>query len=138
MKINMHNIYRYYPMFVNIYSKRITKMKSIYPKYWWKCVAVRTPSYRMLVGNIDCYTCFGNLEVSSKIFHISITQILGIHTLEIHMSVHLEEYHNRTVNKILLLKSTEASNNEMKYNVKWKCAHIESYAAKNLKNYNYI
>lgn len=47
------------------------------------------------------------------------------------MPVHLEECHNRTINKTLLLKFTQASNNKMKINV--KCSEIESYAANNLK-----
>lgn len=47
------------------------------------------------------------------------------------MPVHLEECHNRTINKNLLLKFTQASNNKMKINV--KCSEIESYAVNNLK-----
>lgn len=68
------------------------------------------------------------MEVFSQIDHFPITQILVIHTLEIHISVHLEECFNRTIKKILLLKSTKASNSKMKNNV--KCARVESYAAK--------
>lgn len=55
------------------------------------------------------------------------------------MPVHLEECHNRTINKTLLLKFTQTSNNKMKINV--KCSEIESYAANNLKiivSYNKI
>lgn len=47
------------------------------------------------------------------------------------MPVHLEECHSRTINKTLLLKFTQTSNNKMKINV--KCSEIESYAANNLK-----
>lgn len=47
------------------------------------------------------------------------------------MSVHLEECHNRTINKTLLLKVIQTSNNKMKINV--KCSEIESYAANNFK-----
>lgn len=44
------------------------------------------------------------------------------------MPAHLEECHNRTINKTLSLKFTQTSNNKVKNNV--KCAQVESYAAK--------
>lgn len=44
------------------------------------------------------------------------------------MSVHLDGRHNKTLNKILLLKSTQTSNNKVKNGVKY--AQVKSYATK--------